>query len=229
MTDSAYIPPVPSSDAAASNHEQDNGVESPAVPFIVPDDSPLRVNLPLRQIWALWFLNNDKKAEWTERLSVVHKFTHLEEFIAFYDNIRPPSTCAGCDYNLFKDPIQPMWEVPENVDGGRLVLFIDKNRPDALDIFWSELLFALVGNVFGDDTPSICGAVCNIRPKGSKICIWTQNATDDEANQRIGYVMKRIFTEAPFEHPPPPIEIRYEDHKSVQAKSSSKVNARFTI
>lgn len=88
---------------------------------------------------------------------------------SFYDNIRPPSTCIGCDYNLFKEGIQPMWEVPQNKDGGRLVLSVDKSRPDILDTLWAELLFALVGNVFGDDTPSICGAVCNIRAKGSKV------------------------------------------------------------
>ena len=62
-----------------------------------------------------------------------------------------------------------MWEVPENRDGGRLVLSVDKNRADLLDTLWTELLYALVGNMFGDDTPSICGAVCNIRNKGSKV------------------------------------------------------------
>ena len=92
-----------------------------------------------------------------------------QEHYSFYDSIRPPSSCIGCDYNLFKENISPMWEVPENRDGGRLVLSVDKNRADLLDTLWTELLYALVGNMFGDDTPSICGAVCNIRNKGSKV------------------------------------------------------------
>jgi translation initiation factor 4E len=210
----------------AENNE--NGGE---LPSDIPANSKLILQLPMKQKWCLWFLNNKKDADWTDRLSEVYKFSKIEEFIALYDNIRPPSTCIGCDYNLFKENIQPMWEVKENKEGGRLLVFIERNRSDVLDILWSELLFALVGNQFGDDTPSICGAVCNIRTKGFKISLWTTNCNDDEANKRIGEVMKKIFTEAHYDNfkPQQLQAIRYEEHENVKVKSGSKVQERFVI
>jgi len=29
---------------------------------------------------------------------------------------------SGCDYNFFKEGIQPVWEVPDNKNGGRLIV-----------------------------------------------------------------------------------------------------------
>jgi len=29
---------------------------------------------------------------------------------------------SGCDYNFFKEGIQPVWEVPDNKMGGRLIV-----------------------------------------------------------------------------------------------------------
>lgn len=34
----------------------------------------------------------------------------------------------GCDLNLFKKGIDPMWEVPQNQNGGRLVLTVSASR-----------------------------------------------------------------------------------------------------
>lgn len=47
---------------------------------------------------------------------------------------------------------------------------VDKARQhELLDQLWLELLIALIGDQFGNDTDEICGAVCNIRQKGSKV------------------------------------------------------------
>ena len=51
--------------------------------FIVPADSKVRIILPLKQKWTLWFLNSNKELEWTQRLKEVYTFTQLEEFIAY--------------------------------------------------------------------------------------------------------------------------------------------------
>uniref|UniRef100_F1LDA2 eIF-4F 25 kDa subunit n=1 Tax=Ascaris suum TaxID=6253 RepID=F1LDA2_ASCSU len=95
-----------------------------------------------------------------------------------------------CDYNVFKENIQPMWEVPENANGGRWLITIDKSRHhDLLDAVWLEVLLAVIGDQFGKYTDDICGIVVNIRNKGSKISIWTTNASNDESNLKIGYYL----------------------------------------
>ena len=44
----------------------------------------------------------------------------------------------------------------------------------------------LVGESFGEYSDSVCGAVVQIRTKGDKLAIWTNNASDQEANLSIG-------------------------------------------
>ncbi|KAL6728917.1 hypothetical protein Aduo_000020 [Ancylostoma duodenale] len=106
-------------------HEND-AVEEPTKDkeqFIsVPEPRALH---PLKQKWTYWYLNDDRQASWEDRLKPVCTFSTVEEFWALYNNIRPPSglNCL-CDYNVFKYGIQPMWEVPENLKGGRWLITV---------------------------------------------------------------------------------------------------------
>lgn len=47
-------------------------------------------------------------------------------------------------------------------------------------------MMLLIGEMFGDFSVSVCGAVVQIRTKGDKLAIWTNNAADKEANLSIG-------------------------------------------
>ena len=44
----------------------------------------------------------------------------------------------------------------------------------------------LVGEVFGEDSDDICGAVVQNRTRGDKVSIWTANCKKDESLRRIG-------------------------------------------
>lgn len=44
----------------------------------------------------------------------------------------------------------------------------------------------LIGEAFGEYSDSVCGAVVQIRTKGDKLAIWTNNASDQDANLSIG-------------------------------------------
>ena len=57
----------------------------------------------------------------------------------------------GCDYSLFKQGIKPMWEDPQNKDGGRWLISIDKRlRSMYLDQLWLEIMMCLIGEAFGE-------------------------------------------------------------------------------
>ena len=75
--------------------------------------------------------------KWEDRLKKISKFSTVEDFWAYvsgclfsladhsrlYNNIKLPSQLnITCDYNVFKEEIQPMWEVPENSKGGRWLI-----------------------------------------------------------------------------------------------------------
>ncbi|KAK0412805.1 hypothetical protein QR680_006420 [Steinernema hermaphroditum] len=189
---------------------------------------------PLRRTWTLWFLNDKKNLDWLERLHEVCSVDTLEDFWALMANIRPASRLNNtCDYNVFRDNIRPVWEVAENKRGGRWLINIDRNRhPETVDVIWMELLIAMVGEQFGADSEQICGLVCNIRNKGSKISVWTHDASDEEANRRIGLRIKETLLNADRpEHVPGPVfdTMRYEVHDDVQQKNSSQIRSRLVI
>uniref|UniRef100_A0A183FY12 eIF-4F 25 kDa subunit n=1 Tax=Heligmosomoides polygyrus TaxID=6339 RepID=A0A183FY12_HELPZ len=182
----------------------------------------------LKQKWTYWYLNDDRQACWEDRLKPVCTFSTVEEFWALYNNIRPPSglNCL-CDYNVFKNGIQPMWEVPENRKGGRWLITIEKGRPgEIMDLIWLEILIAMIGEQFGEDMDLICGLVCNVRGKGSKVSDECVDWSAEEGNLRIGQVLKQklLGAEVPPGCATPLFDwLKYEDHDSCQKKSGSTV------
>lgn len=66
-----------------------------------------------------------------------------------------------------------MWEDPNNVNGGRWLVIVDKHkRTVKLDNYWLELMMAIVGEQFDDFGNHICGAVVNVRQKGDKVLFY---------------------------------------------------------
>ncbi|CAL2052847.1 unnamed protein product [Caenorhabditis brenneri] len=186
----------------------------------------------LKRSWSWWYLSDDRNKSWEERLKNVNTFNTVQQFWALHDAIKPPSGLnPPSDYNVFRDGIEPMWEVPENQNGGRWLITIDKGRtPEIMDTIWTEILMAMIGEQFGDDIESVCGIVCNVRGKGSKISVWTRNSSDDDANLRIGGVLKTVLNNASLIHNRPLYDVlRYEDHESCQKKTSSGVKAKHAI
>ncbi|KAI2540267.1 eukaryotic translation initiation factor 4E family member 1B, partial [Homo sapiens] len=95
---------------------------------------------PLQNRWALWFFKNDRSRAWQDNLHLVTKVDTVEDFWALYSHIQLASKLSsGCDYALFKDGIQPMWEDSRNKRGGRwLVSLAKQQRHIELDRLWLE-------------------------------------------------------------------------------------------
>ncbi|CAB55035.1 Eukaryotic translation initiation factor 4E-5 [Caenorhabditis elegans] len=188
---------------------------------------------PLQRNWSWWFLNDDRNASWQDRLKKVYTFNTVPEFWAFYEAILPPSGLNDlCDYNVFRDDIQPKWEAPENWDGGRWLIIINKGKtPEVLDAVWLEILLALIGEQFGKDMESICGLVCNVRGQGSKISVWTKNCNDDDTNMRIGVVLKeKLMAAASKAHSKPLFDvIHYQTHRNCVKKTTSALKYKFSL
>ncbi|MEE6460634.1 hypothetical protein FKM82_001048 [Ascaphus truei] len=95
---------------------------------------------PLQNRWALWFFKNDKSKTWQANLRLISKFDTVEDFWALYNHIQLSSNLiSGCDYSLFKDGVEPMWEDEKNRRGGRWLITLNKpQRRNDLDRFWLE-------------------------------------------------------------------------------------------
>lgn len=107
---------------------------------------------------------------------------------SLYNHIKTASELRhGCDYSMFKQGIQPMWEDDQNKCGGRWLINLDKKqRVVELDNFWLELLLCMIGEAFNEYSDDVCGAVVNVRTKGDKIGVWTSNANNENSVMEIG-------------------------------------------
>uniref|UniRef100_A0A1I7V1I7 eIF-4F 25 kDa subunit n=1 Tax=Caenorhabditis tropicalis TaxID=1561998 RepID=A0A1I7V1I7_9PELO len=180
---------------------------------------------PLQNRWALWYLKADRNKEWEDCLKMVSLFDTVEDFWSLYNHIQSAGGLNwGSDYYLFKEGIKPMWEDVNNVQGGRWLVVVDKQRrQQLLDHYWLELLMAIVGEQFDEYGDYVCGAVVNVRQKGDKVSLWTRDATRDDVNLRIGQVLKQKLSI-------PDTEIlRYEVHKDSSARTSSTVKPRICL
>ncbi|XP_024597917.1 eukaryotic translation initiation factor 4E type 1B [Neophocaena asiaeorientalis asiaeorientalis] len=189
-----------------------------------PVESKLELH-PLLNRWALWFFKNDRSRAWQDNLHLVIKFDTVEDFWAMYNNIQLASKLSsGCDYALFKDGIEPMWEDSRNRRGGRwLVSLAKQQRHSELDHLWLETLLCLIGESFEEHSREVCGAVINIRTKGDKIAVWTRETENQEGVLRIGRVYKErlgLSTKT---------IIGYQAHADTAAKSNSLAKNKFVV
>ncbi|XP_069094410.1 eukaryotic translation initiation factor 4E [Pleurodeles waltl] len=180
---------------------------------------------PLQNRWALWFFKNDKSKTWQANLRLISKFDTVEDFWALYNHIQVSSNLmSGCDYSLFKDGIEPMWEDEKNKKGGRWLITLNKQqRRNDLDRFWLETLLCLIGEAFDVHSDDVCGAVVNVRAKGDKIAIWTTECENREAVTHIGKVYKERLGLAPK------MVLGYQSHADTATKSGSTTKNRFVV
>ncbi|CAB3397659.1 unnamed protein product [Caenorhabditis bovis] len=203
-----------------SNHVKENETKNEV--GIPPQ---LLTRHPLQNRWALWYLKNDRNKDWEDCLKMVSLFDTVEDFWGLYNHIQTAGGLNwGSDYYLFKEGIKPMWEDVNNVQGGRWLVVVDKQRRShLLDHYWLELLMAIVGEQFEDLGEYICGAVVNVRQKGDKVSLWTRDSSRDDVNLRIGMVLKAKLSIPDSE------TLRYEVHKDSSARTSSTVKPRICI
>ncbi|XP_048858629.1 eukaryotic translation initiation factor 4E-1A [Brienomyrus brachyistius] len=212
----------PETTLSSQNSDEEKQPEAASQEVVCPEDY---VKHPLQNRWALWFFKNDKSKTWQANLRLISKFDTVEDFWALYNHIQLSSNLmSGCDYCLFKDGIEPMWEDERNKQGGRWLITLSKQQRRAdLDRFWLETLLCLVGEAFDDHSDDVCGAVVNIRAKGDKISIWTTNYENKDAVTHIGRVYKERLGV------PSKIIIGYQSHADTATKSGSTTKNKFVV
>ncbi|CAK5008648.1 unnamed protein product [Meloidogyne enterolobii] len=195
------------------------GQQEPEIP------SEFAVRHPLQNRWALWYLKGDRSKDWEKCLKQVSAFDTVEDFWALYNHIQPATGLGwSSDYYLFKEGIKPMWEDPNNINGGRWLVQVDKqSRQYKLDKYWMEVMMAVIGEQFEELGTYICGVVVNVRQKGDKVALWTRDSNLDDVNIRIGYILKAKLGLPDSE------TIRFEAHKESSARTGSTVKPHIVI
>eukprot|EP00298_Acanthocystis_sp_HF-20_P007084 c16772_g1_i3.p1 GENE.c16772_g1_i3~~c16772_g1_i3.p1 ORF type:complete len:168 (+),score=68.37 c16772_g1_i3:24-506(+) len=152
------------------------------------DQNISTISHTLESPWTLYY---DKKefhktdGDWDSHLKPIGTFDTVENFWSYYNHISKPSMISfGANLHLFKHPIKPMWEDEANENGGKWILNL-KTKKDLIDVYWENLVLALIGEVL-DDGNEITGAVLSKRKAGDKIAVWNRNRNDSDVVFEIG-------------------------------------------
>ncbi|CAB1337370.1 unnamed protein product [Coregonus sp. 'balchen'] len=171
--------------------------------------------------------NSEEEKSETTGQEVVNPEDYIKHPLqnSLYNHIQLSSNLiSGCDYSLFKDGIEPMWEDERNKRGGRWLITLSKQQRRAdLDRFWLETLLCLVGEAFDDHSDDVCGAVVNIRTKGDKLAIWTTDYENKDAITHIGQGWKERLGV------PHKVIIGYQSHADTATKSGSTTKNKFVV
>jgi translation initiation factor 4E len=145
--------------------------------------------------WTLWYMARTNKhsqntSSYENYVNPVCTVDSVDSFVRIWSHIHRPSTLpASTDLHLFKEGIKPVWEDPNNEQGGRWVLRLQKGLADRL---WEHLGIAIVSGLFEDNKATatnsddlMCGVVIGVRYQEDVVSIWTRNSSDVDGNVRV--------------------------------------------
>jgi len=158
--------------------------------------------------FTFWYLNKKAAAAtadehaYEEAIKKMATFRTVEEFWCVYSHLlRPNDLPSAINIHLFREGIRPMWEDPNNAQGGKLTLRIKKGLSSRL---WEDVLLCVIGDSFGLGE-EICGAVLVTKNNEDVLSIWNRTATDRNATNRIRETLKRVLdlpNNAPLDYKP---------------------------
>lgn len=130
----------------------------------------------LRSEWVFWFRPPISKAngyiEYQKTLHPIASVSTVGEFFTVYAHLKRPSSLPlVADYHFFRKGVRPVWEDDENCKGGKWVVRLKKGVADR---YWEDLLFAIIGDQFGDASDEVCGAVLSVRNGEDVLSVWTR-------------------------------------------------------
>ncbi|KAJ1962341.1 hypothetical protein GGI12_002705 [Dipsacomyces acuminosporus] len=148
---------------------------------------------PLRFPWSFWFMHRapgQKISDYEAAMIKIATFSSVETFWAVYSHLqRPYQVSTITDYHMFRANVRPVWEDPENMNGGKWMIRLRKGLASRL---WEKLAMAVVGDVFSVGG-EICGIVLSIRNSEDILSLWNRSALDARTNIHIRDIMKQVL------------------------------------
>ncbi|KAL7464001.1 hypothetical protein ACHAXS_004431 [Conticribra weissflogii] len=173
--------------------------------------------------WTLWY-DNPRSAPpgstWHDNLKKLGTFQTPSEFWSIFNNIHPSSQLSlNSNYHLFKEGIEPMWEDPANMNGGKFVLTIPKKdaKTGRGDEWWLFTVLAVIGETMDESGEEVCGCVVSIRKSQDRIALWLKSC-DKKVCSEVGARWKKCLEVSSK------TGLKYQAHKDAAASGSSFKN-----
>jgi len=128
------------------------------------------------------FNNTTSEGDYMSTLTNIGSFSSVEDFWGYYHKLQRPSRMqADTTYHLFKSGVNPIWEDPENINGGKWVINFSKQNRFIfnIDLIWEDIVLGIVGETIDTDR-DICGVVFSKREQIERIAIWNKDCSNEK-------------------------------------------------
>ncbi|KAG9302281.1 hypothetical protein G9A89_008772 [Geosiphon pyriformis] len=160
---------------------------------------------PLANEWTFYhdkFVANATPGEYEDNLKSVATVATVQNFWAVYNNILGPETLqTRSSLHFMKAGIRPVWEDPQNENGGAWSFRVNKNNTA---VVWRELLMLLIGEQFEECVgldDDIFGLTVSSRYNSDIFTIWNKNADAHDKAQVVNQLtdaLKPIELQSPY-------------------------------
>ena len=138
--------------------------------------------------------------EYESQVKKIAEFDTIEDFWSIFQHLQKPDNCKqGIEFQLFKEPIKPMWEDEYNKNGGKLTLKLNKQYTT---IIWEEIILAIIGGILPKEINEIInGVVFSSKKEFNTIQLWFKiyNKTSNAELEQCIRDLIQIPAEVPLE------------------------------
>ncbi|KRZ06628.1 Eukaryotic translation initiation factor 4E-2 [Trichinella zimbabwensis] len=134
----------------------------------------------LKEAWTMWIWKSDVAASyinWEQNLTKLEKVQTAEDFWELYRKLPKASELpVNEQLFLFKRSIVPIWNDPENLDGSRITLKVERqvDNGQQSDSYWHELVAAALDGRFGWCDTYVNGVSVSSYLSWIKLSIWVR-------------------------------------------------------
>lgn len=134
--------------------------------------------LDLESEWRYYQLSSSteqNQKSWADSMKMIGCVRTVPELLFTLDETEKRGMENLTDLNLFKNNIQPMWEDPANVNGGRCIMEVPTSQRDAVFDLWRSTVAFCCSNAF----ETVSGCVYNEKAN-FRISIWVSDPRENE-------------------------------------------------
>jgi len=157
-------------------------------------DKSAEPDIPLQNTWILWHhdVNSD---DWSlDSYQKIYEFNTIQDFWRLYNNL--PSIVNSMFF-LMKKNYPPIWEAPQNINGGAWLFKFPKKMGDC---YWLKFSCYLVGETFANNTDDIIGLSLSSKSKNFNvtIAVWNKNSASCRDNLNFNQDYQELTRGAPL-------------------------------
>lgn len=151
------------------------------------------------------------KDEYEQQLKEAGRIASVQDYWCHFNNINLDCMPLQSDLSLFKKGYKPMWETPENENGGRFI--ISSFHKDKSKEYFEKLILAFIGLQFTFHE-NVNGIVYSVRHRGPSISLWYDEVDPNIFWSMDNYLKCLLEDEA--------IQVEFRDHRGAMNANDYK-------